>query len=275
MIVMGHQNESTELPLRKMMPGVSSRLEESEQLAVMKALAEGELEQLKTRFFSAVAHELRTPLSSLRLAAGLLLNAPPPGSTEEHQQLFQLILQSSERLDLLINSCLDYARLEARHLQLDMQTIDLRLILESVADLLEPHYHARHQMLDLQLPKEPVNVIGDPFRLKSVVQALLDTASKRCPEHGRLNMGCQKQDSSMLGWVCDSGPSISEEERERIFTQAYWQTSEDPPSLAAFGLGLPLAHGLMALHGGSLWLAEPESQEEGMCFHFSLPLARV
>ncbi len=274
MIAMGHQDESTELPTRKTMPGVSSRLEESEQLAVIKALAEGELEQLKTRFFSAVAHELRTPLSSLRLAAGLLVNAPPSGSTQEHQQLFQLILQSSERLDLLINSCLDYARLEARHPQMDIQTIDSRLILESVANLLEPHYRARRQTLDLYLPKEPVNVLGDPLRLKSVIQALLDTASKRCPEKGRLSMGCRKQDGSMLGWVCDSGPYVPEESRDQIFTQAYWQTSEDPPSLAAFGMGLPLARELMVLHGGSLWLAEPEGQEEGMCFHFSLPLAR-
>jgi len=256
------------------MPGSSSRLEDPDQLALVKGLAEGELEQLKVRFFSAIAHELRTPLASLRLAAGLLVNAPPAGATEEHQQLFQLILQSSDRLDLLINSLLDYGRLEARHLQLDMQVVDVRLVLESVASLLEPHYRAKRQSLDLHLPDEPMNVRGDAFRLKSVVQALLETACKRCPEKGQLSMGCRQQGNDILGWVCDTGPYVPKESRERVFTHAYWQAMEDSPSLAAFGLGLPLAHGLMTLHGGNLWLAEPEAQEEGMCFHFTLPLAR-
>ncbi len=271
---MGHHDQSAEQLSNKKTPEKSARLED-DQLALLKELAAGELEQLKTRFFSAMAHELRTPLASLRLAAGLLVNAPPPGATDEHRQLFQLILQSSDRLDLLINSLLDYARLEASHLQLEMQSVDLRLILESVADLLEPHYRARRQTLDVQLPERPVNVRGDPFRLRSVVQALLDTACKWCPEDGRLSMGCRAQESGTLGWVCNTGPQVPAEERERIFTHAYWQTTEDTPSLAAFGLGLPLAHGLMKLHGGHLWLAEPESEAEGMCFHFSLPLVRA
>src|SRR5262249_20789203 len=154
---------------------------------------------------------------------------------------------------------LDYVRLEARHLHLEMQILDLRLILESVATLLEPHYRARRQTLDLYLPNEPTNVIGDPFRLKSVVQALLDTASKRCPDNGKLSIGCQAQKNGILGWVCDSGPRMPMEAREQFFTNVYWQTAEAPFSLAAFGLGLPLAHRLITLHGGSLWLAESEA----------------
>jgi signal transduction histidine kinase len=272
---MGHHDQSAEQPASKGLSAQPSRLAAPEQRALIEALAAGELEQLKARFFTAVAHELRTPLASLRLAAGLLVSAPPAGATEEHQQLFHLILQSSDRLDLLINSLLDYARLEARRLQLDMQTLDLRLILESVAALMEPHYRARRQTLDLHLPEQPINVRGDPFRLRSAVQAVLDTACKRCPEGGKLSIGCRRHDGGTLGWVCDTGPYVPEAAREHIFTHAYWQTTEDLPHLSALGLGLPLAHGLLTLHGGSLWLAEPEAAGEGMCFHFSLPLARA
>jgi two-component system sensor histidine kinase MtrB len=253
---------------------VSGRLAKPEELSLVDALDEGELEQLKTRLFNAMAHELRTPLASLRLAVGLLVSAPPSGATEEHHQLFQLILHSSDRLDLLINSLLDYVRLESRHLALDIQTVDLRLILESVADLLKPHYRARRQKLDLQLPEEPINVRGDPFRLRNAVQALLDNACKRCPEDGRLSLGCRIQDENALGWICDTGPAVTEEVRERMFSRASWQLAEDSPSLEGFGLGLPLAHGLITLHGGSLWVAQPKPQEIGMCFHFTLPLAR-
>ncbi len=272
---MGHQDQSVEARANQSNPGMPSKPAGPEQLAIIEALAEEELERLKTRLFSAMAHELRTPLASLRLAAGLLVNAPPPGATEDHRQLFQLILQSSDRLDLLINSMLDYARLEARHLQLELLTVDLRLILESAAALLEPQYRAKRQTLDIDLPEEPVTIHGDPFRLKSAVQAVLDTACKRCPESGRLSMGCRAQDGNMFGWICDTGSHVPEAARAHLFTHAYWQTTEDPPSLAAFGLGLPLAHGLMALHGGNLWLAEPETEGEGMCFHFRLPLART
>jgi signal transduction histidine kinase len=272
---MGHQDQSAEQPANGKTSAAPSRPADPEQLALIEALAEEELEQLKTRFFTAMAHELRTPLASLRLAAGLLVSAPPPGASEEHRQLFQLLVQSSDRLDLLINSLLDYARLEARHLQLEMQTVDLRLILEAVAALLEPHYRARRQTLHLHLPETPVHVRGDPFRLRSAAQAVLDTACKRCPEDGRLSIGCRAREHDALGWVCDTGPYVPEEAREQVFTHAYWQTTEDPPQLSAFGLGLPLAHGLMTLHGGSLWLAEPEADGAGMCFHFRLPLART
>jgi signal transduction histidine kinase len=271
---MGHQGQSAEQPPKSRNTSAASpELKESEQLALIEALAEGELEKFKTQLFSAMAHELRTPLASLRLAAGLLVSVPPPGATEEHRQLFQLILQSSDRLDLLITSLLDYARLEASHLPLERQTVDLRLILESVADLLKPHYRARRQTLDMHLPAEPVHVHGDPFRLRSAVQAVLDAACKRCPEDGRLSIGCLAQENTALGWVCDTGPHVPEGVREQIFTHTYWHTAEEPPTLGAFGLGLPLAFGLMTLHGGRLWLAEPEDQEEGMCFHFNLPLA--
>ncbi len=270
---MGYQDQSAEARENQPNPGAPSKSAEPEHVALIEALAESELERLKVRFFTAMAHELRTPLASLRLAAGLLVQAPPPGATEEHRQLFQLMLQSSDRLDLLINSLLDYARLEVRHLQLDMQTIDLRPILESVAALLEPHYRAKHQTLDITLPEEPVNIQGDPFRLKSAVQALLDTAWKRCPEEGRLSIGCRTQDGQTLGWVCDTGAQVPEAARPHVFTRAYWQTTEDLPQLSAFGLGLPLAHGLIALHGGNLWLSEPETEGDGMCFHFRLPLA--
>lgn len=269
---MKHQDQSAEARANQSDLGTPPVPTEPQQLAVIETLAEEELERLKMRLFSAMAHELRTPLASLRLAAGLLVSAPPLGATEDHRQLFQLILQSSDRLDLLINSMLDYARLEARHLQLEMQTLDLRLILESVAVLLEPQYRAKRQVLDISLPAAPVTVQGDPFRLKNAVQAVLDTACKRCPEEGRLSMGCRTQDGNSLGWICDIGAYIPEAARTHVFTHAYWQTTEEPSSLAAFGLGLPLAHGLMALHGGNLWLAEPETGGEGMCFHFRLPL---
>ena len=272
---MGSKDQSAEALSNLPTPGKSSKSVEPEQRALIETLVEEELEQVKSRLFSATAHELRTPLASLRLAAGLLVNAPPSGATEDHRQLFQLILQSSDRLDLLITSLLDYVRLEARHLHLEMQTLDLRLILESVATLLEPHYRARRQMLDLQLPEEPVNVRGDPFRLKSVMQAVLDTACKRCPEEGRLSIGCRAQDDHTFGWICDTGPFVPEAARGQFFTHASWATTEDSTSLAAFGLGLPLAHGLMMLHGGNLWLAAPEAKGEGMCFHFHLPLART
>jgi signal transduction histidine kinase len=272
---MGYQDQSPEARSNQQNPGTPSKPADPEQLAIIEALAEEELERLKTRLFRAVAHELRTPLAPLRLAAGLLVQVPPPGATEDHRQLFQLILQSSDRLDLLINSTLDYADLEAKQLHLKTQTLDLRLILESVAALLEPHYRAKHQTLDMTLPADPVTVQGDPFRLKSVIQAVLDTACRRCPMDGKLSIGCQAQDGNVLGWICDTGAHVPEEARAHVFTHASWQTTEDPPSLAAFGLGLPLSQGLMALHGGDLWLAETETGGEGMCFHFRLPLAPV
>lgn len=252
-----------------------SRPEASEQQVLPGALAEEELERLKAQFISAMAHELRTPLASLRLAAGLLVSAPPLGANDEHLQLFHLILQSSDRLDLLIKSLLDYAHLEARHLRLNIQTIDLRPILESAAELLEPHYRARRQTLDLHLPEQQITVRGDPFRLRSMVQALLDTACKRSPTDGKLSMGCRVEGGDALGWVCDTGPHVPAEEREQLFTHTYWQTGEDPPGLAAFGLGLPFAQKLMKLHGGRLWLADPKSPGTGTCFHFSLPLAQM
>lgn len=271
---MGHQDHSEKsaapqrtLPARSAEPGASA------QRAVVEAVVEGELEQIKQQLFSALAHELRTPLASLRLAAGLLVSAPPAGATEEHRQLFQFILHSSDRLDLLISRLLDAARLEAHHLPLTLQVVDLRPILESVADRLAPQYRAKRQTLEVSLPAQPVTVAADPLRVTSALHALLETACQRCPEAGRLTLGCQAQAGDAVGWVGDSGPAVPAALRAQLLTPASGQTPADLPQLSAFGLGLPLAAGLLALQGGSLWLAEPEAADAGLCFRFRLPLA--
>jgi signal transduction histidine kinase len=124
---MKRQSRATQPPESHHTLEASGRLGEPDQLALIDTLAQGELEQLKKRLFSAMAHELRTPLAALRLAVGLLVSAPPAGATEEHRQLFELILHSSDRLDLLINSLLDYVRLESRHLPLDIQCANASL----------------------------------------------------------------------------------------------------------------------------------------------------
>jgi two-component system KDP operon response regulator KdpE len=223
-------------------------------------------EEMKKRveFTRAIAHELKTPLTSLLASSDLLASEI---DTEPLQTLARNIRQGASNLDSRINELLDLVRGEVGMLELKLEMVDLAQILKDVADSMKPVALKRGQSLDLSLPPELPVVRADPTRLQQIVTNLLDNAFKFTPPDGNIRMGARRKDNNVIIEVRDTGRGMSKDEQQTLFQPHQFPKGESSEGL---GLGLALCKMLVELHGGKIWVKS--SVGRGSTFGFSLPL---
>ncbi|RKH13682.1 response regulator [Corallococcus sp. CA053C] len=226
----------------------------------------------RDRFLSIAAHELKTPMTVLRLnlerAVQLVVNdADGPVSTGPVEKRLTPAVRQLTRLQNLVDSLLDVSRLSTRGMELTMETVDLsRLVLEQVERL---QSQARSARVDLEatVPPEPVLLFGDPLRLEQAVGHLLTNAIKfgeGRPAHARLET---HGDQAVLT-VRDEGVGIAPEDQARVFRRFERVTTGD--RFDGLGLGLFLALEIATAHEGALTVKS--ALGEGATFELRLPL---
>jgi signal transduction histidine kinase len=236
-----------------------------------------ELEQLKEEFFSTAAHELRTPLSTIRLAAGLVdeqlhLLASAVGAAVDPRllALSGLVIESSQRMHALVNDLLDLTQLEQGRAMLLVAEIDLRDVVRGAAESVMPLLADKGQLLSMHVPETICMVRGDRQRLEQVLVNLLANAHKYSPPGAPVEVRLVRRRAECQLRVRDSGPGVAAEERERIFERFYRSSMHRNDRTPSTGLGLPIARKIAEMHGGRLWV-EPE-QGGGSIFILSLPI---
>lgn len=232
------------------------------QAAVLK-----ELDQAKSRFFTNISHEFRTPLT---LIIGPLeqqiekLRAGMAGDEED----MELALRNSKRLLRLVNQILEVAKLESGHTQLQVQLIDLRTVIEPIVDAFRSLAERNGTHFHSELPAAPVMVYIDMDLMEKAIINLFSNAFKFTPKDGRIEVRVTEEVESVSISVKDNGPGISKEEQEHIFKRFY-QVNESINSIqAGTGIGLSLVHELIALHNGTIELIS----EPGMGSEFLIKL---
>jgi len=217
-----------------------------------------------------VAHELRNPLTPIRIAASLLDNrgANPTPSLARLQSIIEGQVAHMTRL---VEDLLEGSRLSAGKLRLERSNVDLIGILEMAAQTCRPGMEARHQSLTLQLPPGPVEIHGDPIRLAQVVCNLLDNASKYTPMAGEITLAAKVLEASIELSVADNGVGISAEAMDRIFDLF----AQDEKALAldsrGLGVGLAVVRELVEAHGGTVF-ASSAGKDQGSRFVVTLPM---
>jgi len=238
-----------------------------------------EVEQAKSDFVSFVAHEMRSPLTSISGFSAMLQRGetggsalPPPTRT----RFLGLIHGESERLTRLINTLLDVARLEAgRTIELNRDSVELepiaRLALEN-----QRAYSSRHT-LRADLPRVLPPVWADADKVLQILINLLSNAQKYSPG-GEITLGARAGDGEVELWVSDQGPGIAPEQRAVLFSR-FGRVPQGAQGIGAHakptgtGLGLFLTKHLVEAHGGRIWVeSEPG---HGATFRFTLPLVEV
>jgi len=234
-----------------------------EQERELRQLLEDEMKR-RVEFTRALAHELKTPLTSVLASSDLLVSEL---RDEALQTLAKGIRQGASNLNSRIDELLDLARGEVGMLQLRLEAVDLSQLLRETADIMTPLALKRGQSLVLALPSPLPPVRADAARLQQVVTNLLSNALKFTPLGGNIRLGARQRGSAVVVEVRDTGRGMSKEEQKGLF-EPYHRLDREPSG--GLGLGLALCRMLVELHGGQIWVRSNVGR--GSIFGFSLPL---
>ncbi len=203
------------------------------------AVRRKELEKMKTQFISAVTHELRTPLVSIKGYVDLALSAGPGQMSKEVEAELQVVKRNTDRLLSLVNDLLDVDRMQAGRLQLNLQPMDFKKVIDSCMNEIRPLVADRKLSLRLEAPEGKLLIQGDEVRLSQVLMNLLSNATKFSPEDSEVTLHVEEKNESIKVQVSDTGIGIRKEDLERVFEP--FAAIEKPRYIKGTGLGLSVA----------------------------------
>jgi len=229
-----------------------------------------ETEQLRSALLSSVSHDLRTPLASIIGSATSLLEYGDAFSPQDRRELLATIAAEAQRLDRHIQNLLDMTRLGQGKLNLHRDWVDLHDIIASaiarVPDVLTG------VEVKIQVPAEMPLLWVQGSLIEQALVNLLDNAARLSPENGCIGIQAELVGDEIRIDLCDQGPGIPEDEREKIFDMFYSVGRGDRDNRVGSGLGLAICRGMIGAHGGQV-RALPGEEGWGTCMRLSLPLA--
>lgn len=222
----------------------------------------------KSQFLNAVSHDLRTPLNAVLGFTDLLAQT---SLDEEQRHYLHLCRGGAQRLNELIDTLLELARLERGNLSLIKEVFSLRYCLRELEELLRLKAEDRKLALSVSVdPRIPECVYGDRVRFGQVIQNLVTNALKFCKEGAvQVTVEPSQHESFVAVAVTDTGPGIAPEDQKAIF-ETFRQSGDETMRKQGSGLGLGICRELVHLMGGEI---EVESQVGvGSTFRFTVHL---
>ena len=225
-------------------------------------------DHLKSELLSALAHEMRTPLASIKGYSTALLMEEIQWDPVKRAEFLRIIDEETDKLEGIISDLLESSMIEAGRLEIEPEPILLpRLAREIVDDML--HYTDKHRFVASFPPQFPI-VDADPRRIHQVLRNLLDNAVKYSPHGGLVVVRGEVGQDEVIISVADQGVGIAPEHLNRLF-ERFFRAQELEEHVAGSGLGLPIAQAIVNSHGGRIWA---ESRlGKGSTFYFTLPLS--
>ena len=221
------------------------------------------------RFMDTISHELKTPLTSIIAAAGLLAEELEATGDASYQRLIQTIIHNANTLETRLAELMDIVKTGSGRLQLQLEPVNIKSLLQGIGWQTSPLLRGKEQNLNMDLPSSLPIIHGDGQRLEQVVLNLMTNATKFTPKGGDITLRARKRDAGLVIEVQDTGIGIAKDEQVRLF-QPYSRLNADRQRHPGLGLGLALAKQVVELHGGKIWV---ESElGKGSTFSFSLPL---
>jgi signal transduction histidine kinase len=226
------------------------------------------LAQQKTDFVSNVSHELKTPLTSIRMFSELLADGRQVDE-EKRRTYLQIIHTETARLTRLINGVLDFARMDRGERQYRRETFDLAELTHETLESVEPQLAAAGFQIESTLPPAPVTVKADRDAIAQVLLNLLSNAEKYSAERREIRVELESPDGSVELRVLDRGTGVPRGCERRIFEQFFRGHDSLASGVQGTGLGLTLAQQIATAHDGELRYRPREGG--GSCFTLHLP----
>ncbi len=217
-------------------------------VAVVVAYAER-----RNNFVSAVTHELKTPLTAIRMYSEMLRDGIVPDEGKR-QQYYETITAETERLTRLVQNVLELSQLEQKTRAMKIVVGDVESVAREVLEVLRPHAEKEGFSLELRADPELPQVRFDRDALIQVLFNLVDNALKysRRATHKAIVLSCRQQGEGVVLAVSDHGPGVARRQLEKIFEPFYRAEDELTRTSRGTGIGLALVQGLVERMGGSV-----------------------
>jgi two-component system, NtrC family, sensor histidine kinase KinB len=223
------------------------------------------LDEVKTGLISTVSHELKTPLTSIRLAIHVLLNEKLGPLSPQQMELLVTAREDSDRLYRVIEDLLDISRIESGQAEIRLQPVNVEELILQATDKMRAAFLDRKITLDIELAPDVPRVLADPTRLQLVFDNLLSNGLKYTRMGGKVTIAVQPEDNMVRFSVEDTGIGIAPEFLPRLFEKFFRVPGQEQISS---GLGLTIAKEIVEAHGGTINVASEPSK--GTKFTFTV-----
>ena len=262
--------EKENLRLEKVVAKRTRELEQQKEEIASQAEKLKEMDGLKSRFFSNISHELKTPLAMILGPAENLMESAP---NEKSKTYTQYILANTTRLMKLINQLMDFSKLEVGKMTLKPEVGDLNAFLLQALQSFEPL--AQQKQIEVELVSLPNEAFYefDQDKIEKILFNLLSNAFKFTPPQGKITLQCSEQDNGVQIIVSDTGLGIPSKQLPYIFERFYQVDSSQTREFEGTGIGLSLVKELIELHRGTIEVKSKMNQ--GTSFVAHLPLIKA
>lgn len=229
-----------------------------------------EANETKDRFLSIASHELKTPVTTIRGQAQLMIRRLAKQHNPEMEEIgttLNKINDQTKRLTTLIDELMDVSSIRAGKVELHKRKCDLKDVCREVV---EDQHLLSGRVITLDAPSEPMKMQVDCERLAQVFVNLVGNAVKYSPEESPVAVSIGKQDRVAIVQVRDSGKGIPRDLQERIFETFYRAPDTQTSTKRGLGLGLAIAKDIIERHEGRIWCQSEPGQ--GSTFFVELPL---
>lgn len=228
-----------------------------------------DLDQAKTNFIATVSHELKTPISAIKMSLQLLTDKRVGDLNDDQQQLVSSIQSDAQRLLRITGELLELSQVETGNIQLQIAPVAAETILSLAQESVRSTADQRHVQLAVEVPTTPLSVLADPEKTAWVLVNFLTNAIRYSPEQGSVQIVIRKVDQWAEFSVRDQGRGIEASYLNKIF-ERYFQIPNGQGKTGT-GLGLAIAKDFIEAQGGNIW-AQSEGLGYGSLFAFRLPL---
>ncbi|MEH6953342.1 MULTISPECIES: ATP-binding protein [Neobacillus] len=238
-------------------------------VAVLRDMTEErQLDKMRQDFIANVSHELRTPISMLQGYSEAIVDDIAE-SQEEKKEMAKVIYDESLRMGRLVNELLDLARMEAGHLQLTMEDVNISSFINRIIHKFQGLAKENEIQLYAEIENETTTISFDPDRIEQVLTNLIDNAIRHTPKGGSVKLSVTSDDKGIMIRVKDSGTGIPDEDLPFVFERFYKADKARTRGRAGTGLGLAIAKNIIDAHRGHI--SVQSKLNHGTTFSFLLP----
>ncbi len=231
-----------------------------------------QLEKTKSEFFSMTSHELRTPITPLKVQLQMLYKQYYGKLTSKQRETLMNILKNTERLNKIIEDFLEISRIESARLKFAFKKTDVRETVYETINLMEGFAKEKNIQFITEFEKLP-NINADPDRISQVLKNIIHNAIKFSPNNEKIEISAQLKNSNIQFSIKDYGKGISPKDQIRVFEPFYQVEDLYSKKYQGTGLGLTICRGIIEAQKGKIWIQSTEGK--GSTFYFTIPIKPI